>query len=280
MFAFVETPHRRRREEGFNPNKQPMWILSFVGCLLINIVSFSFIPLGGTISLEVSLIFLILVIVPLLFFSLYLASKFGYGIIFAGFLSIPGAIVSVLVLGDFFGMISGRNIVENIPVRNSIYYPTAKIFTFENPILWKEKTIKFTQAQEVGFRPGGSSHLPIRYYAVTPIIDSDYKPDESIASFAVCQLVHVNQETCEYSNEYRGGFQIPENLRSFFIQSIHSKISELEITSRKSPIFLFLSGNPRQKLFQAGIYGLSFLVFLNVFWVLSVFFYRKYGKKE
>lgn len=280
MFAFIETPEHGRKKGDSSSNRQPIWVLLFIGCLLIDIVSFSFIPMGGNVSFDVSLLFLILVILPLLFLSLYLASKFGYGVIFAGFLSIPGAVVSVLVLGDFFGLVSGRNIVEDISVRSAIYYPTTKILTFDNPILWKEKTIKFTKAEELGIRAGGSSRVPVRYYAVIPIIDSDYKENESIASFAVCQLTHFTDETCEYSSEYQGGFQIPEHLRLFFIQSIHSKLSEINISSRRSPIFLFLSTNPRQKLFKAGLYGLGFILFLNIFWIASVFFYEYFLKKK
>lgn len=280
MLGFVESPRRpggdNERQRPLNP---PVWVLAFMGCLLINTVTFSFIPMGQIVSLEVSVLFLALVVLPLLFLAIYLASKFGYGMLFAGFLSVPGAVVSVMVLGDFFGILTHRNFVENISVRESVYYPTAKILLFKNPILLEDKLLHVVQS--LSEKPISSTEpsLPATY-SLVPIVDSDYQNSEKIASFAVCVHTGNQQEDCGFTQGWKGGFQVSEPLRLFLRASLRRNGEKLGIDTWDSPVFIHWVADPKERILTAGYLGLAMVLFLNLFWMGAVYLYHSLQKND
>lgn len=279
MLGFIESPRRRRERENPKPPRPPITILVFMGLLLINTVTFSFIPMSQSLSMNVTILFLVLVFIPLLFLGIYLATKFGYGIILAGFLSLPGAAVSVLVLGDFFGVLMGRIIIEDIDVRKSIYFSHAKIFQFKDPVLLDDKSIEIIDSQSVLQRPGGSSQLAIVKYKLVPILDRNQLPTDKIGTWAICSIVGVATK-CNWDDKAKGGYQVGEPLRSLLLSKVQAHSSELGLETWQSPIFLFWVQSPKDKVLRAGYYGLSFLLFLNLFWVASVLIYYNIKSKS
>jgi hypothetical protein len=283
MLGFVGTPRRMPDDSGsfHKSDPPPLWTLLFMGCLLINTVTFSFIPMSQISGYDVSLLFLVLVVLPLLFLSLFLASKFGYGILFAAFLSIPGAIASVIVLGDFFAITFNKNIVTSIQVRDATNYPTAKVFEFKNPKLLMDKRFDTIENRSIRERPGGSDHLPPFYHSLVPIVDNDFVDEvEDISAFAVCSHSQERPNHCNFSNlGIIGGFQVPENLRLVLKNASLENQKNLKLEIKSSPIFLYWVENPRERIIKAGFYGLGFVVFLNLFWIISVYFYYFMQKK-
>jgi hypothetical protein len=283
MLGFVGSPRKMPDDSGSfqNFNPPPLWTLLFMGCLLINTVTFSFIPMSQISGYDVSLLFLVLVVLPLLFLSLFLATKFGYGILFAAFLSIPGGIASVIVLGDFFAITFNKNIITSIQVREATNYPTAKVFEFTNPKLLIEKRFDTIQNRSIRERPGGSDHLPPFYHSLVPIVDLDFSDEgEDISAFAVCTHSQERPDHCSFSNTMiYGGFQVPENLRLVLKNASLENKNALNFEMKNSPIFLYWVEKPREKIVKAGLYGLGFVVFLNLFWIISVYFYYFLQKK-
>ncbi|MCC5815089.1 MAG: hypothetical protein JJT78_10055 [Leptospira sp.] len=283
MLGFVGTPRRLPDDSGSNdnPDTPPLWTLLFMGCLLINTVTFSFIPMSQISGYDVSLLFLVLVVLPLLFLSLFLASKFGYGILFAAFLSIPGGITSVIVLGDYFAIAFNKNIITSIQVREATNYPTAKVFEFNNPKLLIEKKFDTVQNRSFRERPGGSEHLPPFYHSLVPIVDTDFPEEgEDISAFAVCTHSKDRPDNCNFSNRLIfGGFQVPESLRLVLKNASLENAKGLNFEIKNSPVFLYWVEKPRDRVVRAGLYGLGFVLFLNLFWVISVYFYYFMQKK-
>ncbi|WCL48336.1 hypothetical protein [Leptospira sp. GIMC2001] len=284
---FVETRNRSRGDRNPSNPDPPLWTLIFMGCLLINTVSFSFIPLGQISGFQVTILFLVLVVIPLLFLSLYLANKFGYGILFAGFLSIPGAAVGMIVLGDFIGVLTNRVVVEGIQVREAIYFPLAKVFEFEKPKLLLDRSVEFTDTRLVSQRPGGSGQAIPVHYVLVPIVDIDYVEGESVAAWAICASTDYSNRECfsDTSNGIRGGYQVPHNVRKIFLGGLkesrtNSQSNIQPIKTVDSPIFLYWSAGSRNKILIAGYFGIGFIIFLNFFWVGSVRIYYSLKKKH
>lgn len=278
--GFVET--RNRRPGGRKPdgNQPSVWTVIFMGCVLINSVTISFIPMSQISSFDVSLLFLVLVVLPLLFLSLFLATKFGYGILFAAFLSIPGGITSVLVLGDFSSLVMGRNVVEGIQVREATYYSLAKVFEFRSPVMDLEKIFHSIQVNTFRERAGGASHTPPIYHSLVPVLDIDQGENEEISVFAVCTHSDQNLKDCGfYYPDVKGGIQVPENLRILFRSLVRENAEFLGRGVKNSPIFLFWIPKSKERILHAGYYGLIFVFFLNFIWAASVILYYSLRKK-
>ncbi|NCN08846.1 MAG: hypothetical protein GW938_03260 [Leptospira sp.] len=274
MLGFIESPKRRKDSGNPQPPRPQIGVLVFMGLLLINTVTFSFIPMSQSLSMNVTILFLVLVFIPLLFLAIYLANKFGYGIILAGFLSLPGAAIAVLVLGDFFGVIMGRIIIENIDVRKSTFYSHAKIFQFNDPVLLKDKGIDVTDSHSVLQRPGGGSQLTTMHYKIVPVVDRNFLKTDKIGTWAICTLLPP-ATNCEWDKNAKGGFQVGEAFRSSLLLKVNSQADELDLKTWQSPIFIFWVSNPKERILIAGYYGLGFLFFLNLFWIASVLLYYR-----
>jgi hypothetical protein len=280
MQKFIETPRKKWGRNFGNSSNPQIWILIFMGLLLINTVTFSFIPLSQSVSLSVSILFMVLIFFPLLYLGFYLANKFGYGILFAGFLSLPGAGIGVLVLGDFFGVLTGRIIAENISVRKAIFYPQAKIFSFQNSKLLLEKKIivKDNKTVSENFSKNSNLNSNAMNYALVPVIDEDYQENEKVSVWAVCAFLIAKGENCFQENA-KSGFQVNPNLRPVLLKTIRMEESNLDLESWESPIFLILVPFAKKRVIQAGYFGLALLFFINLFWIISVLLYYRFQKK-
>jgi hypothetical protein len=279
MQKFIESP-KKKWGKNFGKSSQPeIWILIFMGLLLINTVTFSFIPLSQSVSLSVSIFFMVLVFFPLLFLGFYLANKFGFGILFAGFLSLPGAGIGVLVLGDFFGVLTGRIIAENISVRKAIYYPQAKIFSFENSKLLQEKKIEVNDSNQLSQMTVRNSNQRSMSYSLIPLVDKNYQENEKVSVWAVCSFSNRKDENCFKDENISSGFQVSHNLRPLLLKTIRKEEGILGIESWESPIFLILVPYAKKRVIQAGYFGLSLLFFINLFWIISVLLYYRFQKK-
>lgn len=285
MIGFVETPRRRPEEPESFGSPPPLWTLIFMGILLILTVTVSFIPLSQISGMDVAILFMVLVVLPLLFLSVYLTTKFGYGILFAAFLSVPAAITSTVILGDFFSLVYGKNIVEGISVRDATLYPSAKIFIFRDPILLHHKTFDSIPGLSPSSSRDGtdSSHNQVKelIHSLVPIVDSDQKEGEEISAFAVCSHTSLEREDCSFlKTGITGGFQVPGQLRTFLHSILRQRSEDLGIVSKTSPVFLYWVPRPKERIYSAGIYGLGFIAFLNGFWAVSIFLYYNLKKKS
>jgi hypothetical protein len=130
-------------------------------------------------------------------------------------------------------------------------------------------------------RPGGSDYRAPVSHSLVPILDPDQREGEEVSAFAVCTHTPETLRDCAfYYPGINGGFQVPENLRLFLKSIVREQEERLQFRAKNSPIFLFWTARPRERILQAGWYGLGFLFFLNLFWVSTVYLYDRIQKKN
>jgi hypothetical protein len=265
MIQFVERKRDPDGERSFN-----RWILLLVGLLIINGMTLVFIPLSIFVSKNISAAFLIIIFILAFFACIRYSYKFSYGTIYALFLSIIGATVSFLYLGEFVSLISGNLVKKNVSITDNLQYNSKKIIYFSNG-----KFLEDYSNQLLGVVQPKVSRLqttkPI-YFQVTPFVEDSWKHGDPIRIWFVCN--DAGMKDCLLNKGYRTGMLIsePDPLKNY-IKAIEITKEKFGLTLHKNIHIIRWVKNPEYGILQTSFFATLVVLGLNIFWMLSVFIY-------
>lgn len=291
MMGFIETPRKPWWDSGSGKGgPQNVLLLLFTGILLINGMAFVFLPFGAFLSPSLGFLFLILVVLPLVFFGIYLIPKFGWGIFLASLLSLLTAGASIFLVSTWFGLETGSIIARDILVSQSTEYSGRKLILYRKPILATQPRIRILLPPQTEGRnqTRGSEPRPGKEILLIPILDSPRTEekenlDKNLSPISAWAVVFPGKEGEEgdwESDEIRGGWQVQDPARSDLLTSIRRNLPP-EYSQISSPVLVYWQKKPEVRIRKLAIFGCFVILFANLIWIGVILNrIRKYRKNK
>jgi hypothetical protein len=194
------------------------------------------------------------------------SQKFGYIIMIACFLSIPGGAIGSLFLSDYLGFIRGT-IFLKLPVpEDSIFHPYAKAFQWE-------QAIPISRFQYLWKDPSQSRQNVV--IEVVPLSGSPLKKSP-FSIWLVCQ----SKENASCMNFKEHVLRLPEDSEVGYSLAIQAANKNFQLEQSKTLQLYHPITDANQYFQKKGIYsGMSILI-LNFLWIISLLISNSFSRRK
>jgi len=255
MFAFVETPKRKKPER---PEGEPdPLVLFWIGVCLILGFLITLLPFGAYLPVSISVWALVILFLPLIFMGIFLIGKYGYVILLAVFLSLIGGGMSILFLGDYIGYLTGITAATDISPEVAAKYSQYKFIFLKDYKILKEEGGSFQAPLTVRTRGASKYYGPVIQFKFAPI-RSNLTPEKDLSLYAVCMAKLGS--SCFFSDLGKGGSVMNESVWDSEKRNAEGNIP------KEGSIFLVWKPWGEEEIQKKGVLSLGSVLFVLMIW--------------